>query len=70
VLNPKRALELHHALDLLAERRLRPGGFLVTFRPPHFPSPRHLDVLQRFTVDSGGIQVDLIQARKPKAGTR
>ena len=66
VLDRSRAHKLHLALDLLAEQSLRPGGILIVFRPPDFPAPRHLHLVERRSVDAGGIKVDLLVARKPE----
>jgi hypothetical protein len=70
VLDRERSLELHRALDRLAERVLRPGGTLVAFRPPGFPSPKNLKVLETRRVDAGGMPVNLIYAIKTIAGGR
>lgn len=58
------ARRLHGKLDQIAAETLRSGGTLISFRPPAFPSPRGLKVIQRKRVDAGGLPVDILVARK------
>jgi methylase of polypeptide subunit release factors len=58
------AKKLHRFLDGLASRVLRPGGYLVVFRPPEFPDPQGLSVLTKIRVDAGGIPINLFVAKK------
>jgi 16S rRNA G966 N2-methylase RsmD len=58
------ARRLHAKLDSLAENSLRPGGTLISFRPPQFPGPSGLEVIKRHRIDAGGLMVDIIVARK------
>ena len=58
------ARAIHARIDQLAAETLRPNGVLIVFRPPKFPSPRALRVLERKPVDAGGLQVDILVARK------
>ena len=64
VLDRGSARRLHIALDMLAQRALRPGGLLVVFRPPDFPSPARFELLEQRRIDAGGLSVDLVVARK------
>lgn len=58
------ARSLHGKLDQLAAETLRSGGTLISFRPPAFPNPRGLKVIQRKRVDAGGLPIDILVARK------
>ncbi|NJP06481.1 MAG: methyltransferase [Chloroflexaceae bacterium] len=64
VANRKHARVLHNELDSLAAMVLRPGGTLIVFRPPNFPDPEQLTVIERRRIDAGGLHVDLIVAQK------
>ncbi|UWZ84132.1 methyltransferase [Occallatibacter riparius] len=70
VLDRASARRLHLALDTLAQRALLPGGLLVVFRPPDFPSPARFELLERRRIDAGGLSVDLIVGRKTGADSR
>ncbi len=60
------ARSLHAKLDELAAAALRPGGTLIVFRPATFSSPRGLQLIKRQRVDAGGLQVDILVARKQR----
>jgi len=64
VANLDRARRLHSELDHFAMMRLRVGGLLVVFRPSSFANPAGLEVIMKKRVDAGGIQVNIIVARK------
>ena len=64
VLDLPRARQLHAALDDVAAATLYPGGYLIVFRPPSFPVPRSLKLIERRRIDAGGISVNLMVAQK------
>jgi SAM-dependent methyltransferase len=56
--------DLHARLDALATRVLRPGGYLVVFRPIELPRPASLRIVNRLEIDAGGLAVNLWVAQR------
>lgn len=64
--NPSQMRALHRRLDELAAHALKPGGWLVVFRPIEASPPSTLDIVSNRRVDVGGFEVNLIAARRPR----
>jgi hypothetical protein len=60
------ARSIHAKLDEVAAVALGPGGTMITFRPPTFSSPPGLQLIRRQRVDAGGLEVDIVVARKQR----